>query len=334
MAYGIERDPQTKRIIGLSGYNDREIIPFDLGGTRGLKDLVPEFLFLGDSYINTLDDIFHFRYFHRLCERLYREGYRDHENLIGIPYDFRLVLDPSYRAWLFDVFRVFVEDARQKHGGLEPIVVTHSLGGILFKWFLELESPEWINHNVGQLVMVSPPFGGAIFALRAVLSGDHYIKCFHRAVHSELQRNTGVIMCLPNHLGEGSVLLGPNEDIVNHNTYRDLAETMLPFELWRDLYEPHLIKDVIKPVKYGRKVHIVLSDSKETPIGYKADTLDAYPHSEIFGHGDGFISSASLRAGLKLFPYARVMNLRDIDHTSLVSDHRTMDLIIKLAKSV
>lgn len=345
MAYGVARDPGTKKIIGLNGYSERGISAYDLGGTRGIKDIVPEFLFLGDTYRDTLNDIFHFRYFHKLCDRLYTEGYEDYKNLVGIPYDFRLVLDPAYRTWLFDVFRVFLEDVRQRNGGLPAVVVTHSLGGILLKWFLEGETAEWIEENISKIVMISPPFGGASFALRAVMSGDHYIKMFHKTAKEELQRNSGIIMCLPNEAGDGKFIIdrpkairGTGENLMgalNHRSYGDLASTMLPFEIWRDLYEPYLRPMILRPMRADlskKLVQIVISSARETAVGYVSEGTDIYPHTEIKGLGDGVLSNKSLQSAMKIFPNAKILDALDVDHTRLVSDERVIRSILDAAK--
>lgn len=317
---------------------DKLIQPMDVGGTLGVKDVVSEFAFLNKSSQHKLEKAFQYRYFHLFCSYLYRHGYKDHHNLFGLPYDFRLVLDPKYRHDFFDQLQRMIESASLKNGGQRVVLVAHSLGSVLTKWFFTIHvSQEWIDQYIHQFVCISAPFGGAMFALRAVVSGDYYVPMFHKVYKDEIQMNSGIVMCLPNRLSydKDTPLLDIRKEdrIVRLRDYSDLCdEGLVSFQMWRDLYEPHLHlieKTISVPT------HVVCCVDKTAPSMYYTDTLDSYPHSSDHVHGDGVVDARSLLVYENIFDKNK---LRDFivphtGHTQLISDHRVMHMIYQYATS-
>lgn len=317
---------------------DTDIVPFDVGGSRGVQDVVPEFTFLNKATQNKLESAFQYRYFHTLCSYFHRHGYVDHNNLLGLPYDFRLVLDPQYRQQLFEQIRTMIEGASLRNGGEKVVIVGHSLGCILFKWFLTTFVDQgWIDAYVQRFICISAPFGGAMFAMRAVVSGDYYVPLFHKVYKEEIQTNTGIVMCLPNRLSYDNQT--PLMDILKDNTqvnldsYSQLADRgMIAFELWRDLYEPHL--DVIaKTVRVP--THVVCCIDKNAPSMYYTDTLDDYPYQTSHVRGDGVVDSNSLLVYEKVFDrhHLRDFIIPRTGHTQMISDPRVLHLIHQYARS-
>ncbi len=334
MGLDVVRD-QTGRITRVLP-KDYDIMPFDVGGTHGVQDVVPEFTFLNKTTQNKLETAFQYRYFHTLCSYFHRHGYVDHKNLFGLPYDFRLVLDPEYRRHLFEQFRTMVEGASKMNGDQSVVIVGHSLGCVLLKWFFTTHVDQsWIDRYIHMFVCVSAPFGGAMFAMRAVISGDYYVPLFHKVYKDEIQMNTGIIMCLPNRLSYG--LDVPLLDVIKENktvalkNYRDLAgRGMIAFQIWNDLYEPHL---GIMEQKVSVPTHVVCCVDKNAPSMYYTESFDSYPYQSDHVHGDGVVDSKSLLVYEKLFQRDR---LRDFiipraGHTQMISDMRVLHLIHQYA---
>lgn len=322
------------RIVGLTGY-DPQIVPYDMGGTQGMRNLVPEFLLMPDAYQEPLQQNFHFRYFDAMCRNLEQHGYEERVNMIGIPYDFRLVLDPGVRDRLFSDMRMWIEKATER-AGKPALVVTHSLGGVLFKWFLSTQvDQEWIDRYIDHVVGISVPYGGTIYALRAVLCGEYYVPMFHHLFREEMMRNTGIIMCMPNALGvsETQPLLKLDEAVggvrnVTAASYHALAhEGILPFQIWRDLFAPH--QEAIH-----RRIRVpytaVISNGMVTPTLFKSKDITTYPFYSNEHHGDGVVHRESLEAYTRLYEGPRGLVLPDATHTSLLSDPRVFDAIKKL----
>ena len=132
---------QHKRITGVRNALQNGIDVHDFGGTLGIKRLLPELNNLPEFWQNHINEQCNFQYFDNMCNELYTVGYEDHVSLFGIPYDFRIILDPLARAELFKKTKALIENVNQK-----CVIVSHSLGGIVFKWFLSTYVDEsWIH---------------------------------------------------------------------------------------------------------------------------------------------------------------------------------------------
>lgn len=358
MAYGVRRDATTGRILGFDGYADAGIVPYDVGGTAGIKDLVSELLLLSAKQQEDLENLYQFRYFHALCEALYADGYADHKTLIGLPYDFRLVLDPDYRRRLFNTFRTYIEGAVSSvrgGAGEGAVVVGHSLGAVLFKWFLSAGDvgPDWIRENVAHFVSICAPYGGAPNSIKAAVAGEHYLPFFHHVFREELQYNSGIVMCFPNRIGTmaGDVLYelpgadggaggaarrraaGPERPReIRMRDYGDLADGggAIAFEIWRDLYEPHLA-DVERRVAVPTTA--VLTANVATGVRFKARRLSEYPYDTAYGYGDGVVPARSLKSYRKLFAAdaTRELLIPNSNHAKVLSDARLCELVRRLA---
>ena len=363
MTYGVRRDPVSKRIVGFDGYESRGIVPYDIGGTAGIKDLVSELVLLNQKQQDNLESMYQVRYFNTLCESLYAKGYADGKTLVGLPYDFRLVLDPEYRRRLFNTFRSYIEkavaDSRASGGaggggaGADgAVVVGHSLGALLFKWFLSTGdvTPEWIADNVAHFVSICAPYGGAPNSVKACLAGEHYIPLFHQVFQEELEYNSGIIMCFPNSIGSlssdviyelpeagteasaGGAARSEKARQIRVGDYGDLADGgAIPFEIWRDLYAPHI--PVIER-KISVPVTAVLTVNVATAARFKTRKLSAYPYDTAYGYGDGVVPARSLKSYRKLFSGESLDELLvpNSNHAKLISDPRVCRLVQELAQ--
>lgn len=300
------------------------ITPYDVGGTKGIKDMLPEFLLLPDAIQDVMQTSFQFRYFHDLCESLYTVGYEDHASLFGVPYDFRLVLDPEYRVSLFDSMKDTVEKAKCTMNK-KCVVATHSLGSLMFKWFLSTHvSQEWIDNHVHKTYLISPPFGGSLFSLKTVLVGDFYIPHFHHLYKNELQVNSGIVMCLPNHIGFDKKqslveIEEPDKSVITLQDYKKLYDQgHVSFQIWYDLYKPFL-KDVCSYINVD--CHVVNALNKATPTLYKIKTHDTYPHKEVYSNGDGIILPLKDDVFSRMFAKdkLKVTTIYDCKHTDIIS---------------
>ena len=308
----------------------KEIVPFDIGGTKGIKDIIPEFLLLPAQYQKVLDDMFHFRYFQPMCELAYKCSYKDHKTLLGVPNDFRFILDPEIRNRFFSNVKECIERGC-KHGGDKAVIVTHSLGGVLFKWFLSsYVNQEWIDKHIRTWVCISAPFGGSYQALRAVSCGDHYVSSLRPYVQKELQRITGIIMCLPNELGfdPSEPLLHTNQNgVLSIDKYHEFATNYhIPFKIWEDMYAPYL--DVIaKPVDVP--MHVIYSKNVATYGKAFAEKWDDVHMQKSTCDGDGVVPLKSLESYTKIIDPKNVMRtiITNGDHTSLLGDPEVLDIL-------
>ncbi len=338
MGYDVAKDPFNGKIIGFKNYNPN-IGVYNFGGTLGVKDVVSEFLLLSQEHQDTLESQYHFRYFHALCEYFYDRDYDDNLSLIGMPYDFRLVLDPQIRTKVFQEFKDTLEQTVNENGKAS-VVVTHSFGGLLLKWFMGWKyiDHDWLKRHIYRWVCISCPFGGAPLSLRAATSGDYYLPMFHKVFKDELNKNSAMIACLPNELAYNAnqpLIVLNNGRKISIRDYGELAsrDHLVAFQIWRELLAPHL--DLLQehvPVM----THIVRNDQVDTPDRYYVKSLNDYPYQMDFTAGDGVVTNASLLAYNKVLTQSmtRDMIVPFANHTSLISDKRVLHLIEHYAKQI
>ena len=330
MYYTVKKEVDKEGIERVVGFdNVPNIVPFDVGGTAGIKEIVPEFMYLNTSYKEKLDSIFNYKYFNAICESLYKNGYEDHVTLFGVPYDFRLVLDPMYRERLFNQFgKILTKSVHQT--GEKAVVVSHSLGGLLLKWFLT--SNPYYQSMVDHWVSISTPFGGSHYSLRVALCGDHYIPFFKATVREELARCSGVIMCFPNDLAfsadEPLARVGSSAtQNISIKSYDQLAlEGNVQFQIWRDLYRPylHLIE---QPINVPMTAVASVNNSTKALFSMKA--LGEMPTTLSTVEGDGIIVKKSLLAfqNMVMSNNLKDVLLEDHDHTSPLTDPQIIQII-------
>ena len=324
------------RLIGIKPAHP--LTSFDFGGTKGVKDIIPEFMLFPQQYQTILEELFHHRYFHFLADALHGVGYEDHVSVFGAPYDFRFILDPSIRTHYFDQLRYLFEKKCAMRGE-KTVVVTHSLGGIIFKWFLgECVSQDWIDQHIEHWVCISAPFGGSYNAVCAASSGEHYIASMRSQVQSELQKNSGIIACLPNdlafHVDEPLVHLGSDDvSTITLGMYKTLGDDgALPFKIWEDLFKEHL-DNVIKPPLRVSTTIVCATRKASTPGVAYSEKWDAVPYHTDMCEGDGIVPLRSLMSAEKILDRKHVVEniYQGLDHTTLLSDPRVIKLVKKHA---
>lgn len=307
---------------------------YDFGGSKGIKDIIPEFLLFPQQYQSIFEDLFHHRYFHHIIEFMYSLGYEDHVSLHGAPYDFRFILDPNVREFYFHQLRGLFEKSCARNGE-KAIVITHSLGGIMFKWFISSEvDQEWVNKHIERWVCISAPFGGSYNALYAATSGDHYISSMRSTVQPELQRNMGIISCFPNdiaydvneplaHITNG--IITEPITIAKYDTFSENG--LIPFKLWTDLYKTHLstIKTQVRV-----PIHVVCGLKKNsTQSRAYLEAWDAVPYHFESCDGDGIVPLKSLLSVEKVIKRGSIIEtmLPGVDHTTVLNDKNVMKII-------
>ena len=345
MALNVRRDLATQRIVGYEGF-DRDIVPYDFGGVGGVRDVVPSLNMLPKTHQDYFQNNHHYQYFGPLIDNLVERGAVLGRTLYGCPYDFRLFLDPDVRAAQFRNVQGLLEEARAQANGVPAVVVSHSLGGIWFKWFLSsgLVSPAWIAEHVHAWVCVNAPFGGTPFALKAAVCGDYYISLFSHQFIDELQMCSGVIASFPNPLGRWAsddlflhVENAPEPQGLCMDTYDAWAQRHPSLEIWRDLMQPHLTT-LGKPLDACINVHAVATCDLETPIAFKTKHERVLPYYTKYTHaqgGDGVVSWNGLEPMRRLLlggPEYRESLWANTSHVGVLSDLRLARLVWKYAQ--
>lgn len=103
----------------------------------------------------------------RLVSRLKSLGYREGENLILFPYDWRLsnryngrrlatIVEPALQRW------------RERHADAKVSFVCHSMGGLVARWYIERCGGAEVTHK---LITLGTPYRGAAKALEQLVNG-------------------------------------------------------------------------------------------------------------------------------------------------------------------
>lgn len=309
------------RFIGYTNYN-HDIQPHDMYGIEGIQNLVGDFELLPKNQQDFFESQFRYRYFYELNQTLLKHKYVPKDSLLGLPWDFRLILDPSIRKKLFTKWRKKIEEVVVKHN-MPVTVITHSLGGVLFKWFVEEASPEWYTTNIKHVVLMNAPFGGTPSAVKAILVGDYYLPFLNRFFIDELRINSSIIMGLPNELCYSKEELFWKDDLNDKssiNVQKLLSSNSnIGFKLWRDMYEPY-ISAIGNPCPI--KTTIFNSTNVQTPSIFYAKSMNDIPYKTEFTNGDGMIPERSLEVSKKVFPNHTYIELKQVGHSEVIS-HQT-----------
>jgi pimeloyl-ACP methyl ester carboxylesterase len=329
MYYSIKK--ANGKVIGFDNIPP-DLYPHDIGGTQGIKDLIPEFQYLSTKQKEKLNSAYYYRYFNDICIALEKEGYADHVSLYGLPYDFRLILDPIYRESMFDYFRKVI-DHGVRLGGDKAVVISHSLGSLVFKWFISTH-PQY-QQLIDVWISINAPFAGSHHSLKVVLCGDHYNPLLKTTIREELARNSGLIACFPNDLGfdrdEILATIGDkNICISNYNTFADADN--ISFQIHRDLFLPYL--DIIKqPIAV--RTHAIISVDNVTDSIFRIHNIGEQPYEVLQDIGDKIVVEKSLRSYEKIITQKGMKDLilPNNNHTSPLMDKQVIKLIIDYCKN-
>lgn len=318
------------RIVGTRAASD--LTPYDFGGTRGVKDIVPEFTLLPPHHQHGLNDMFCHRYMHSLVDSLHQHGHVDRVSVFGAPYDFRMILDPIVRNLYFANLQSLVEQAARLNGE-QVVIVSHSLGGLMFKWFASsFVSADWCARHIGQWVCLSVPFGGSYQALRAATAGQHYLPLLRSSVQQALQHNHGLIACFPNTLAfcEDEPLWELAGKPVSMRDLPGLAgDGIVPFRIWRDLGWPAGMGAEIA-ARLTVPTHVIYTAPESTHGIAHSASWDASPHHVGSVPGDGIVPVRSLRACDQVIARngLRETVLPSGNHTSVLHDATVIRAIL------
>jgi hypothetical protein len=327
----LKREISSHHVTGYKNY-DTNIVVYDNIGTRGLTNIVPELDLLSKSYQDILQRNFHYKYLGAMVECFTHHGYKEKQSIYGVPYDFRLILDDVVRNEFFGRVKYVMERALRKNR--EPcVLITHSLGGVLFKWFASsFVDDAWLATHLHKWFCLSAPFGGTPLALRILFSGEYYVPMFNHMFKDPLRKNGGIIMCIPNSLAFDldDVFLdieNPEKQIRLGDYHKLALNNNASFVIWRDLYEPSIGK-IAKPVRLP--VDVIYTTKVETPNWYKIKNNGDSPYKTRYGEGDGQVVKTSLEAADKLFlGHEKSVDIFDRrDHIDIIEDERLFHRIL------
>lgn len=310
---------ENDNFIGIR--DDYELDVYNMGGTLGIKNLLPEINTLPCHLSDKLDDVYCHTYFNTICNKLYQNGYSDHINLIGLPYNFKLILDPIVHLNYFNNIQNYVESMYNMHKE-KIVVISHSFGGILFKWFLSLQSQEWIDKYIYRWISISTPFKGCASAASAVIRGGHYIPIMKNFFKTDLHVLSSLICCFPT--SPEPFLELDNKLVLSYDKYEEYMDKHISLKIWNDLFKKHL--EVINK-KINVPTTIIISTSNNQTTRYiRKDG------KEFITTGDGVVTEKSLLGFNDILHVDKVniVNVIYANHTTILKAEKTLDEILSI----
>jgi len=141
-----------------------EMRGIDFGGTEGV------------AY---LDYIFGFpvpftAVYATLIASLEEIGYVSGQNLHGVTYDWRIPPTATGQSDFYLSVQQLIEETYANNSNTPVHIVTHSMGGPTFLYFLNQMTQTWKDTYLATFIPIAGPFAGSPKALRALISGDNF----------------------------------------------------------------------------------------------------------------------------------------------------------------
>jgi len=233
-------------------------------------------------------------YFAALVESLLKLGYVRGQNLIGIPYDWRL--SPNYLPFLFPLLQQIVEGAYAAANNTKVAFVAHSMGNLFFLTFMRTVTQEWKDKYVLTYIAASPPWVGSVEAIQSLTSGyDFSIPYLPPSAAKTVQRTFAsnyFLMPYPKFYGNTVFVSTPSMNYTAQNYNQllsdlDIPQMYVPWTLSLNLANPYEPPGVNTYCLYGYNVTTLRAEI------FSSDDLSKEPKL-VNGDGDGTVPIESL----------------------------------------
>lgn len=125
-------------------------------------------------------------------------GYTEDKDLFGVPYDWRLILDPTYWGMLSSALKVSIERHTGGCSNTRATLIGFSLGGIIITRFLREQDVEWRHRFIKRVIFAAVPIGGSPKAFISVCGNTDELPGYNTpCVRRFLQRCSGAFLCHP-----------------------------------------------------------------------------------------------------------------------------------------
>ncbi|XP_021754696.1 lecithin-cholesterol acyltransferase-like 1 [Chenopodium quinoa] len=283
-----------------------------------------------------------------LVESLEEIGYIESKTLFGASYDFRYGLAPEGRSchvgskYLQDL-KDLIENASAVNGGKPVVIISHSLGGLFVHQLLLRNTLSWREKYIKHFIALSTPWGGTIQEMLTFASGYTLgVPLVKPLLVREEQRSSESnlwLMPCPRIFGHSkSLVITPNANYTAKDIPKFLAD--IGFSQGVYPYKTRVLPMVEKLTAPKVPITCIIGSGVDTPetLFYDDKGFDKQP-SIIWGDGDGTVNLLSLLAvqsewmNEKNQPL-KIININGVSHTSVLSDHRSLDQILEVVSEV
>lgn len=249
--------------------------------------------------------------------------------LYGIPYDFRIIGNKSYRKNLYSELKDFFEKTKEKHGE-KVIIVTHSLGGLIIHDFLSKQSKKWNTEFIKKVVFVNCPWAGTTNALKLILDEKILIKSLQRYLHVPyIKYFSCLLLLLPNPYFLADKLIYYND--LNEKVQVQNISTYWENDMVVSKLDEHF-HDVLKALESKPNVeyNIIVGSNHRTPTRLYQDGETIVIEN---GQGDGVIEEESLWAFQKWNQESiKVWKIENEEHTKILKSNEFFSILKKLLR--
>ena len=275
------------------------------------------------------------------------------KNLRGAPYDWRLAPDglqqevrgAANNTPYFTRLKALVESTVEDNDGLRIVFVTHSMGGPVALSFLQQQTDEWKKIHIAGFIPISPPFGGAVSTVLALVSGDTLgVPIVSHKIFHPIQSTCASgpwLFPQPSLWQENEVLLTSANAVYTSSNYTQLTKD-LGLE-----QAQHMFADGINQLALGDfqapnvRVEVLRGTGISTPTSYVYDEkfqVGKVPTAPIkTSHemtGDGTVNDRSLaRAALwvqEQKQQVRYWTFNNTSHFGILKNQQALDRIVDL----
>lgn len=279
-------------------------------------------------------------YYNQLVAFFVANGFRRGIDIRGAPYDFRR--SPPELTDYYGNITALVEDTYRINGNKKVIIVCHSMGCPVMLYYLNGRSQNWKDKYIKSFVTLASPWGGAVKALKAFISGDNFGFTFvpTLTIRKEERTYSSLAYLMPSEKfwpKDEVIISRPTKNYTSTN-YKELFNDInynVGYEMWIDT--KNLTDQLIHP---GTEVHCIHGSSIATTekLEYRDNEFPDRSPKIISGNGDSTVNIRSLAGCTKWkkqnnkWPFF-YQNYPGIDHMGVMSDRRILEYILALAKN-
>ena len=249
-------------------------------------------------------------------KNFYEDIITKNEHVYPIPYDFRLIHKKEYINKFYDKVKIYIETFDK------PIkILTHSSGGLLIHYFLSLQSNEWKEKYIQEVIHINVPFGGIVFTLENLIKKT----ILNMLVSKELLKSLGAyIINMPNPNIIKPILIVDGKEILDYYEYfnlKNLEENKLMIhEMIESFDKPCSVKTTIIYTSNIKTSSIININNKKINI--------------IKGLGDGTVPLSSLLYPLKWNQEnLEIIHLPNYDHSTILFSKELDNLLHNIKKT-
>ncbi|XP_064640579.1 phospholipase A2 group XV-like [Lineus longissimus] len=275
-------------------------------------------------------------YYAPIVADLVKHGYKRGITVRGAPFDFRKAANELQEY--FKAVKALIEETYTLNGDTKVVVIAHSMGNIVFLYFLNHIDQLWKDKYISSYVSLAGPWAGAAKTVRIMASGDNLGVFVVETLKARVQQRTmpSTAWMMP------SERFWKKDEVIVYTPYRNytvydykqfFADIKFPVGYLMRQDTEKLIDDLRPP---GVEHHCLHGSKVHTPGAFRY-TKGMFPDTQpytINEDGDGTVNMRSLLACLlwkgkqKQPTYHKV--IEGTEHLAILDNLEVLDYLHKV----